>query len=131
MRLHLLYLSEDLAALPLFSEDISNDDKRVTVNALQREPFSDDVRLVEPNKVPVFLNCSIAEFITQWSLNLFESLRLPQDFLATDVDTWTNCADYIAACKIVRALKVVNDCAEKAVKLANDFNEVLTKNNRQ
>jgi len=41
MRLHLLYLSEDLAALPLFSEDISNDDKRATVSALQREPFSD------------------------------------------------------------------------------------------
>ena len=107
MRLHLWYLSEDLAALPLFSEDISNDDKRAIVCALQREPFSDDVRRVEPNKVPVFRNCSIAEFVMQRSLNLFESLRLPQDFLATDVDTWTNCADYIAACKTVRALKVV------------------------
>ena len=28
----------------------------------------------------------------------------------------------------MRALKVVNDCAERAVRLAADFNEVLTKN---
>ena len=28
-------------------------------------------------------------------------------------------------------MKVVNDCAEQAVKLATDFNEVLTKNDNQ
>jgi len=41
MHLHLWYLSEDLAALPLFSEDIRNDDKRAIGCALQREPFSE------------------------------------------------------------------------------------------
>jgi hypothetical protein len=33
MRLHLWYLSEDLAALPLFSDDISVVDKEAIVNA--------------------------------------------------------------------------------------------------
>jgi hypothetical protein len=51
--------------------------------------------------------------------------------LGAAIAAWTERDDYNAACKTVRALKVVNDCAERAVKLASDFNEVLTKDNQQ
>ena len=40
-------------------------------------------------------------------------------------------ADDNAVCKTVRALKVVNDCAERAVRLVTDFNKVLTKSDEQ
>jgi hypothetical protein len=64
-------------------------------------------------------------------MNLFDSLNLPKEFLTLSPKTWAYCDDYKAACKIVCAMKVVNDCAERAVKLATDFNEVLTKNDNQ
>jgi len=131
MRLQLWYLSEDLASLPLFSDNISDYEKSTIVNALQKNPFPDDVRRVAPNKIPEFRNLSVAQFVTRRSLNLFYALRLPKEFLTAAVDTWSECANYISARKILRALKVVNDCAERAVKLATDFNEILTKNDEQ
>ena len=36
-------------------------------------------------------------------------------------------AVYITVCQAVLALKMVNDCTERDVRLATDFNEVLTK----
>ena len=47
------------------------------------------------------------------------------------MSTWKERLDYNDACKTVHALKVVNDCAERAVRLATDFNEVLTKSDQQ
>jgi len=126
IRLHLWYLSEDLAALPLFDDDISDDDKGTIFSALQKEPLPEDLHRLAPNQIPQFQNLSVAQFVTRRSLNLFESLRLPQDFLAAAVNTWTERADYNAAQKTVRALKVANDCAERAVRLASDFNKLLT-----
>jgi len=130
MRLHLWYLSEDLAALPLFDDNISNNDKGTIVSVLQKEPLPEDLRRLASNQIPQFQNLSVAQFVTRRSLNLFESLRLPQDFLSAAVNTWTERADYNAAQKTVRA-QVVNDCAERAVRLASDFNEVLTNSDEQ
>ena len=131
IRLHLWYLSEDLAALSLFSKDSTYDDKVAIVNAMQRDPFPEDVRRVAPGKISNFKAVSVADFVTQRSFNLFESLRLSKQFLETPVDTWSQRSDYQSACQTVQALKVVNDCAERAVKLATDFNEILTKNDFQ
>jgi len=131
LRLHLWYLSEDLAALSLFSDNSSDEDKQAIVNALQKDPFPEDRRRVAPQQIAQFCNLSVAHFVTRRSLNLFEALRLSQEFLTTPVDTWSKRDDYIAACKVVHALKVINDCAERAIKLATDFNEVLTKDVQQ
>ena len=74
---------------------------------------------------------SLAQFVTRRSLNLFESLELSQNFLSVAVDTWNKRDDYTASSKIIHALKVVNDCAERAVTLVTDLNEVLTKDDKQ
>ena len=131
MRLHLWYLSEDLAALSLFGDDVSDEVKEAIVSALQKEALPKDLRRLAPHQIKQFEHVSISDFVTRRSLNLFECLRLPREFLDAAVDTWTERADYNAARKTVRALKVVNDCAERAVKLATDFNEVLTKSDQQ
>ena len=51
MRLHLLYLSEDLAGLSLFCDDISSHDRPVIGKPLQHEPhtFDEPVRRLSPN----------------------------------------------------------------------------------
>ena len=70
--------------------------------------------------------------MTQRFLNLFKSRQLSQDFLSVAVDTRDKHDDYTASCKIIHAIKFVNGCAERAVKLATtDFNEVLTKDEKQ
>ena len=64
-------------------------------------------------------------------MNLFDSLNLSKEFLISFPKTWDNRDDYKGACKIVRAMKMVNDCAERSVKLATDFIKVFTKNDSQ
>jgi hypothetical protein len=89
------------------------------------------VHSLVPNKIPQFKNLSMAHFVTPRSLQLFESLHLPQDFLFKPISTWSECDDYNCSWNDVPVLNVVNDCAECAVRLAADFNEVLTKNDKQ
>ena len=133
MRLHLWYLSEDLAGLSLFCNDISAHDRIAIANALQHEPhtFDQPVRRLSPSQTESFQDKTISNFITPRSINLFDALSLPREFLTAAIDTWVERDDFKAACKTIRALKVVNDSAERAIKLATDFNEVLTKNDEQ
>jgi len=111
----------------LFSDDVSDDDKGAIVSALQKEPLPENLCQLAPNQIPQFQNLSVAQSVTRRSLNLYESLHLPQEFLAAAVNMWTEHADHNAAQKTFRALKIVNDCAEHAVRLTTHFNEVLTK----
>ena len=114
MRLHLWYLSEDLAALPLFSDDTPRNEKRAIVITLQKGPDHEDVHRLAQNKIHSFRNLSVADFVTRRSLNLFEALRHPQEFLTVAIDSWIERNDYKAACKSVYALmRVVNDCRKR------------------
>ncbi|ESO02990.1 hypothetical protein HELRODRAFT_173825 [Helobdella robusta] len=45
-----------------------------------------------------------------------------QNFLSFDPEVWPQLEDYNNAKEIVTAVRAVNDCAERAVKLASDFN---------
>ena len=128
MRLHLWYLSEDLAALALFRSNTTNADKMVFVDSLQRKPFAEDVDCFAPTKCSKFSDFFLAQFVTQRFLNLFESVHLSQDFLCCVGHMEFKCNAYTASCKIIHALKAVNDCAEHTVKLAMDFYEALTTN---
>ena len=62
MKLHLWYLSEDLAALPLFSDDSSDVEKKAIVSAMQKNPLPEDVHCVPPRKISKFCNLSVADF---------------------------------------------------------------------
>ena len=78
IKLQLWYLSEDLVALPLFSDKISVEEKMDIVNALQKEPLPGDNRRLAPNKIYTFSKLSIANFVTRRSMNLFDSLSIYQ-----------------------------------------------------
>ena len=49
------------------------------------------------------------------------------DWMYTPVDFWENMAGYKEIEKIVRSLEVVNDCAERAIKLISDFKDAVVK----
>ena len=64
-------------------------------------------------------------------MHLFTALELSRDFLSLDPKTWKSREDYRHARDTVASLHVVNDCAERSVKLATDFNLVLTQDEEQ
>ena len=133
MRLHLWYLSEDLAGLSLFCNDTSVHDKTTIAKILQQEPhtFDEPVRRLPPNQTESFQDKTISNFVTPRSINLFNALSLPREFLTAEIDTWVERNDFKIASNTVRSLMIINDASERAIKLATYFNEILTKNEEQ
>jgi predicted DNA-binding transcriptional regulator AlpA len=67
-------------------------------------------------------------FLGPRSWLLFDLLNLKEEQLdwmhSTSVDSWEKMTGYKTTEKIVRSLEVVNDCAERGIKLVSDFKDV-------
>ncbi|CAI6372529.1 unnamed protein product [Macrosiphum euphorbiae] len=61
------------------------------------------------------------------SMMMFKRFGLSTNFLKIDPSEWNTQNDYIQGQQIIRSLKVVNDTAERGVKLMEEFNEKITK----
>ena len=68
-------------------------------------------------------------FVSVKSKNLFSSLNIARSFLHESISSWEQNATFVEA-KIF-SLKAVNDTAERAVKLTQDFNEKIVAKEEQ
>jgi len=64
---------------------------------------------------------TVADFVMSDSWYVFYLLQLDPQFLTEDVATWPSLVAYQSSLINLRALNVVNDCAERGVKLSSDF----------
>jgi len=62
---------------------------------------------------------------------MFKRFGLSTNFLKVDPSEWNTQNDYIQSQLTIRSLKVVNDTAEREVKLMEGFNDKITKNEDQ
>lgn len=68
-------------------------------------------------------------FVDESSMSALKSLNLDIDFMFRNpVSDWKNLEDYKNAKTIVDSFKVVNDTAERALKLMTDINESHSSN---
>ena len=74
---------------------------------------------------------TLTDFVMKQSLNLFSALKLSQNFHSLDPEVWPQLEDYYNAKGRVSAVRVVNHCAERAVKLSSDFSTTLTHDENQ
>lgn len=77
------------------------------------------------------LDKEIDYFVSSRTLIFFKRFEIDTYFLNTDPDVWCENQHYLKAKKIVDGLRVVNDTAERVVKLIQDFNSSLTKDEEQ
>ena len=61
------------------------------------------------------------------SFKFFDILSLSQEWLHVNPEKWGEFETYNVAKEFVRTVKVVNDTAERGVKIAEDFARILTK----
>lgn len=66
-------------------------------------------------------NRRLADFVSTASLEFFDVTGISRHFLALPPQDWPSNAAHQAGKKIVGDLKVVNDCAQRGVKLIKDF----------
>jgi hypothetical protein len=130
---HLWYLGEEMAPLSLFSDIVPVETKRLIVARLrdilgQQKLNSRSIRCTTVQDLYIK---ALDSFIGPSSRFFFDALQLDTSFFAEDVENWPEVPSYQSAEKTVRALKVVNDCAERAIALATTFNSALTKHDEQ
>lgn len=131
---HLWYLTPELAALSFFNSQLSKEEKLKMCKALESDcaTFTYKKRILANQKnVTAIVKSNINDFICKDSLNFFKRYNIDTSFLSKDPSTWEKERNYIHGLKIVKNLKVVNDVAEREVKLMTEFNNLLTKDDKQ
>lgn len=108
-----------------------SEDKEEINMTFQRSSKKFTIKKHQPNHLNEVLKNNLAQFIGPETKNFFKRFEIKTNFLAKDPSEWISDQNYQDAREIVTKLKVINDVAEKAVKLIEDYNKSLTKNEEQ
>ncbi|GAB1602749.1 hypothetical protein Ahia01_000554900 [Argonauta hians] len=125
--LHMCYLTQELVPLCIFS-DLGSDIKSKVAKAIlcfwgkkniQNRKGSGFGKLVFPNIEED--KTDLTDFVRPDCHFFFKILGINEDFLSKLVENWAENEDYVHGKHIVQNLHVVNDAAERGVKLFSDF----------
>lgn len=133
LKRHLWYLSEENVGLSLFDEEVSLSVKRRLLMNMKSDEVDD---YEKPNKrcnydLKTIAKSHLDSFASPYTMHFFQKLSLPTDFLDADPSSWEANQTYRAAKERLMALQVINDHAERAIALIQQFNKVLTRNEEQ
>lgn len=126
---HLWYLTPEAVALAFFDETIDIREKKEMIKQLSEEEKN------ENKKISISLeelkSKKLSDFVNRKTLQFFDRLSIPVDFLSAEPSEWKNHPSFTIGSNIVKNLFVVNDTAERFVKLMEDYNVGLTKNEEE
>ena len=129
---HYWYLAPESVILwCLFGDELEQDQKGRLAATLLTKPRPDTWT---PKKVkfPILTpNTSLVSLITTMSWFPFYLLDLSSKWLELPPSQWELDSDFLAMKKFARTVKLVNDVAERGVKLANDYCDCLTTNSEE
>lgn len=130
---HLWYLGSELVVLALFSDKVNNAEKRKIFDKMRK--LSDGKWVQRNKKLESHSNIekkSLSDLVDSSSLTVLKSLRLDIGFMFEScVRDWHTLKEYKTAKKIVDSFKVVNDTAERTLKLMTDVNGLFTNNEQE
>ncbi|KAK6190395.1 hypothetical protein SNE40_002275 [Patella caerulea] len=126
LKRHTWYLSEELAVLTLFSDSSSSTDKLQVAQKLSTTDHPTEFIIGKPQLPTVAADSAISDFIDPNSWMLFDVMHFDNSWMSENPSTWKENPSYLAAQNILKPLKVVNDPAERAVKLFSDFIDIIT-----
>ena len=126
-------MSEILVSLAFFDPDISVMVKKGMIQALiekegSKQPLK---RITVVAEIKEFANKTVADYVTKSSIRFFELLGISTGFLAVAPEKWETREDYKVGREVVKLGKVVNDYAERGIALIQEFNSLLTKDEKQ
>src|SRR6218665_3284135 len=115
---HLWYLSDETVGLAMFSDRVTIEEKETLVVGLRREATERSVR-----GDPTILKEGIrlGDFATTRTLRLLNQPQIEHSFLSIPPGQWNDLESYQKGKHQVQQLRVVNDTAERVVKLFQEF----------
>ncbi|XP_076060300.1 uncharacterized protein LOC143036625 [Oratosquilla oratoria] len=125
-----IFLGEEAVGLSLFDDRISPDEKRKMVDNMSLPAKPKGLKRVDGKTFSTRI--SLPEFFTMKTKSIFPVILSEEpEFLTKDPSSWENDDLYRRFEKAAHELKAVNDCAERAISLIQQFNTVITKDEDQ
>ena len=136
---HTWYLNQIYVPLSLFSNKVSTETKAELAKKLIRIKSKPAKQYQKgyPTPVPLpkdkteGLDVKLSDFVGKESLFMFDVLNFGKRWLKNHPSTWHTDSEYREMQSFVQNLRVVNDCAERGVKLIGDYAQILTKDAEQ
>ena len=130
---HLWYLSQECVSLAFFDSSVPEDVKQKMRAALDKPGWEEPNKRfsVKPEDLKTIILNDLAFFVSQKSLSFFERFSISTDFLSVDVACWKTPASFPEGLAIVKSIQVINDVAERAAALSQDFKNILTESEVQ
>lgn len=132
---HLWYLNEESSVFSLFDDCVDNKTKSKMAKRLLEmsdEEGTNKKIILRFDDVSHFLSKDLPfELLSNKSIRFFHRFRISPDFLLKDPSLWENTKEYKDAKTNLATLKVVNDTAERGLKLMEEFNDKFTKQEDQ
>jgi hypothetical protein len=123
---HRWYLTEELVPFALFSKTTSDSIKEQMARKLRATPVPEFFRLGKPLYKKITRETTLTDLIGPESHALFSVLDVATDWLSKPAVDWSSDSAFLVAERFVRSVKVVNDAAERGVKLISDFATIVT-----
>lgn len=127
---HLWYLSDENVAFAFFDPNVPVESKRRMVDRLLNNDDDDSMKTKKLNCRMIdterFMKSDISCFVTKHTADFFNRFGLSIKFMDLDPSEWTASAEFIENVNKIKDMKVVNDCAERGVKLISDFHRSIT-----
>jgi len=104
------------------------------VKALTLNDGSDEIVKkisVKPHEVSSLVTKDLSHFVTKNTKIFFERFGIDTHFLNDEPDEWINDTAYNDGANTVAHINVVNDTAKRGVKLIEEYNSILTKDEEQ
>lgn len=129
---HLWYLSPETVALSLFDDNVTVEEKNEIRETILSQPPPDDSNIIHHltlplNQLDLLRIWKLHDFVDENTINFFKRFGISEDFLQKNASEWNNDPIYLDAKKRLSSLEVVNDNAERGIKLIEDFNRFSTK----
>ncbi|GBM36818.1 hypothetical protein AVEN_82814-1 [Araneus ventricosus] len=78
-----------------------------------------------------FTHEELHNFVSKRTSNFFKRYKISSDFIARDPANWNSLHDYQHGLTVLRNLTVVNDIAERDVKLMEEYNNIIIHDEKQ
>ena len=100
------------------------------IKALDR-PFEDGDRRRAEVSIPSCVTLGLEDFVNGKTKQLFTKFEIDMSFMSSDPDEWNENCHFLDGLKKVKDIQVVNDNAERGVKLTGDFNGKIMRSESQ
>ena len=127
---HLWYLTEELTPLCLFSDKLSNAEKSQMARNIHKQKGVYDSQPGQPVMPLLTESTRMSDLIGPKSWVMFSAFE-STDWLLKPVRAWESDSGYTDMHKRIRNLKIVNDIAERGVKLVSDYSGSITTDEEQ